>query len=100
MVLGSASWSSALPAQDNFFAPGAGEARLAWDDSGFYAGAPHMTPGSSPGVGGGWRAHVSGFPGDAALPFSCAGAHLFCAAFPQASECRWLQAKCTERKMI
>lgn len=61
----SAPWSRALVQQQDLFAtprlpaPAPTWASLAM---GFYSGAPYMTPGATPGVGGSWRALQSGFP--------------------------------------
>lgn len=65
---GPVSWSQALPIQNDFYARSSRfdkRREPAWADSnimGFYPGQPYMTPGVRPGIGGGWRAYVSGFP--------------------------------------
>lgn len=82
---GAAAWSEALPFEENFYArERAARSVPAWADSallGFRAGPPSMT--GSPGVGGGWRAFVSGMP----EPPPFAALRRVCAARPGSAAC-------------
>ena len=84
-------WSRALLQQQDLFtrpdrsAPSPNWASIAM---GFYAGAPAMTPGSRPGIGGGWRAMQSGFPPYAPPGSACRELTQLCEYSAQAAQAR------------
>ena len=95
-------WSNSLAIQDDFFSRATtshGKQNLSWADSnqlGFYAGQPYMTPGVTPGLGGGWRALESGPPEDSQEMLGCSLLQKFCDAYPTTRACQGL-AKCPRR---
>lgn len=97
---GPVSWSHALPIQNDFYVRSRAGRVPAWADSdimGFYPGQPYMTPGVRPGVGGGWRAYVSGFPDTESQPSPCERIRRFCALQPEAPLCARALTECYRR---
>mgnify|MGYP001371590244 CR=1 FL=1 len=87
-------FSAAYPVQHDYFAQPTRARGPTWVNRqlmGFYAGQPYMTPGVRPGVGGGWRAYVSGFPERAP---SCDELARLCSKAPRAPVCEWQVLVC------